>query len=83
MAGGVRVNGFGFNVESRTRRALAKVIGIVNQENCNCLEITEVRQRSFLGTHFTSLAGRARHIQKSRSFEEVWATFTAIQQERV
>lgn len=77
MAGGVHVNSFGFNLQSRTRRALAKVIKLVDQENCNCLEITGIQQRSFLGIPFTSLAVRARHIQKSRSFEKIWAPATS------
>jgi len=78
VAGGVHANSLGFNLQSRLRRALAKVIKLADRENCNCLEITEVRQRSFLGLPVTSLAARCRHIQKSQSFEKVWATSIAI-----
>jgi len=68
MAGGIRASGFGFNRQSRTDRAVARVIAAVKRENCNCLEIGEVRQRSFLGLPYTSVAAHARHIQQSRSF---------------
>lgn len=78
VAGGVHATGLGFNRQSRTRRALAKLIKRSEQENCNCLEITEIHQKSFLGIPVTSLAGRCRHIQKSRSFEKVWATSIAL-----
>ncbi len=78
VAGGVHANGFGFDLQSRTKRALAKLMELADKQNCNCLEITEVRQRSFLGVRVTSLAARCRHIQKSRSFEKVWATSIAI-----
>lgn len=71
MAGEVRANGFGFNAKSRVDRALARVIDTVSREHCNCLEITQVSLRSFLGVPYTSLAARSRHIQMSRTFEQI------------
>jgi hypothetical protein len=71
MAGEIRTSGFGFNGQSRTARAVAHVINAVRRENCNCLEITQIRQRSFLGLRYTSLVAHARHIQKSRRFQEL------------
>lgn len=68
MAGEIHKRGFGFNDQSRTDRALAQAINTVSRENCNCLEITQIRQRSFLGLRYTSLIAHARHIQKSRRF---------------
>jgi hypothetical protein len=68
MANEVRTRGFGFNEQSRTARAVAHLIDAVKRENCNCLEITQVRRRSFLGLPYTSLVAHARHIQKSRRF---------------
>lgn len=70
MAGEIRTRGFGFSDQSRTARAVAQVINTVSRENCNCLEITQVRRRSFLGLPYTSLVAHARHIQTSRSFHE-------------
>jgi hypothetical protein len=71
MAGEIRTWGFGFNDQSRTDRALAHVINAVKSQNCNCLEITQVRRRSFLGLPYTSLVAHARHIQRSRSFQDL------------
>jgi hypothetical protein len=71
MAGEIRTSGFGFNDQSRTARAVANLINVVRRENCNCLEVTQMRQRSFLGLRYTSLVARARHIQKSRRFQEL------------
>ena len=68
MAGEIRKRGFGFSDQSRTDRAAAQVIDAAKRENCNCLEITQMRQRSFLGLCYTSLVAHARHIQRSRSF---------------
>jgi len=71
MAGEIRTSGFGFNDQSRTDRAVAHVIDAVKREKCNCLEITQMRRRSFLGLPYTSLVAHARHIQRSRSFHDL------------
>jgi len=68
MAGEIRTSGFGFSDQSRTARAMTHVIHSVRREHCNCLEITQMKRRSFLGLSYTSLVAHARHIQKSRSF---------------
>jgi hypothetical protein len=68
MAGEIRRSGFGFNDDSRAARALGRLIDAVKLENCNGIEITQIRQRSFFGLRSTSLIAHARHIQKSRSF---------------
>jgi hypothetical protein len=70
MAGEIRTSGFGLSDQSRTARAVAHVIRAVRRENCNCLEITQMRRRSFLGLSYTSVVAHARHIQKSRSFHD-------------
>lgn len=70
MAGEIRTTGFGFNDQSRTGRAMAHVVDAAKREHCNCLEITQVRRGSFLGLSYTSLVAHARHIQKSRWFQD-------------
>jgi hypothetical protein len=70
MAGEIHTSGFGFNDQSRTDRAVAHLIAAVKRDNCNCLEITKVKRRSFLGLRYTSLIAHARHIQRSRSFHD-------------
>src|SRR5947209_7260986 len=55
MANEVRTSGFGSNDQSRTGRAMAHAIDAAKRENCNCLEITQVRRRSLLGFPYVSL----------------------------
>lgn len=68
MASEIRRNAFGFNSQSRTARATGRLIDAVTEEGCNCLEITEVRHRSFLSFSYTSVCAHARHIQESKWF---------------
>jgi hypothetical protein len=71
LAGEIRTTGFGFDDRSRTDRAVSQLIDAVKRQHCNCLEITEIRRRSFLWLAYTSLVAHARHIQRSRSFHEL------------
>jgi hypothetical protein len=71
MAGEIRATGFGFDDRSRTDRALSHLIDAVKRQHCNCLEITEMRRRSFLGLPYTSLVAHARHIQRSPNFHDL------------
>jgi len=68
MAEAIQSRGFGFNDQSRMDRAVAHLIKAVELQHCNCLEVTELRRRSFLGVSFTNLTAHPRHIQKSRAF---------------
>ena len=70
MAGEIRGIGFGFAEQSRMRRAVRKVIQAVNLQHCNCLEITQVRNRSFWGMPSVTMVAHARQIQQSRYFHE-------------
>ena len=71
MAGEINRRGFGFNDQSRSDRALAELIAAVKNDNCNCLEITNVTRGSFLWLPYTKITAHARHIQKSRSFYDL------------
>jgi hypothetical protein len=68
MAGQIYGAGFGFSDKARMDRAVGQLIHMVTQEKCNCLEITGIKRRSFLGISHTSVDAHARHIQQSRSF---------------
>jgi hypothetical protein len=70
MAGEIRASGLGFTDQSRTARAMAFVIEEVKRQNCNCLEITQVKRQSFWGLPYTTLAAHPRHIQSSSSFHD-------------
>lgn len=68
MAGELHANGYGSSDESRTNQAMSHLLTAVKSERCNCLEISQIKRKSFLGFPYTSIVGHARHIQKSRLF---------------
>jgi hypothetical protein len=68
MAGESKGTAFGFEEPSRVRRAVTKVIQAVKWQHCNCLEITQVLRKSFLGIPSVTIVAHARQIQISRSF---------------
>ena len=70
MADEIRVTAFGFEEQSRMRRAVRKVIQAVKLEHCNCLEITQLVRESFWGIPFVKIVAHARQIQQSRDFHD-------------
>jgi hypothetical protein len=72
MDGEIRMRGFGFNDQSRIDRAVAHV-----SMPSSCLEITQIKQRSFWGFSCTSVVAHARHIQMSRRFQSLSSASTA------
>lgn len=65
MAGEVNAIAFGSASEKTTRRAVAKVIANMKSSRFNCLEISRVAAKSFLGLPYLTVAGHPRHIQES------------------
>jgi hypothetical protein len=70
MADEIRVIGFGFEEPSRMHRAVRKVIQTVQGQHCNCLEITQLHRKSFLGLPCVKIVAHARQIQRSRCFHD-------------
>ena len=68
MAGEIKITSFGFDKESAMRRAVNRVITNVESHNCNCVEITEVSAKSFLGMPYVNVSAHSRHIQQSSAF---------------
>ncbi len=68
MAGEIKATVFGFNAERMVRTAVKRVIANVTSQGCNCLEITRVQTKSFLGIPYVSVTAHSRHIQESLSF---------------
>lgn len=66
LAGGVEMIAFGPNQEQATGKALRRIIAHLKAKNFNCLEITHVAARRFLGWPYVSVSAHARHVQKSR-----------------
>ena len=65
MAGEENAMAFGSDLEKTTRRAVTKVITHMKSGRYNCLEISRVAAKSFLGLPCVTVAGHPRHIQES------------------
>jgi hypothetical protein len=68
MAGEIKITAFGFDKERAVRRAMKQVITNVESHKCNCVEITEVSAKSFLGMRYVNVSAHSRHIQESSAF---------------
>ena len=68
MAGEIKITAFGFDKERAVRRAMKRVITNVESHRCNCVEITEVSAKSFLGMPYVNVSAHSRHIQESSAF---------------
>ena len=65
MAGEIKVTAFGSDLAETTRRAVEKIVAGMKSGQFNCLEITRVEKKKFLGLPFVSVGGHPRHIQES------------------
>ena len=65
MAGEVNAMAFGSDSEKTTRRAVKKVIANMKSGRFNCLEISRVAAKSFLGLPYVAVAAHQRQIQES------------------
>jgi len=70
MAGEIKSVGFGFDADKRLHSALDHIIRDVRSQKCNCLEITRLSSKSFLGIPYISIGAHARHIQDGLLFRE-------------
>ena len=70
MAGEIKITAFGFDKERTVRRAVKRVITNVESHKCNCVEITEVSAKSFLGMPYVNVSAHSRHIQESSAFAD-------------
>ncbi len=65
MAGEVDAMAFGSESEKTTQRAVKKAIANIQSEKFNCLEISQVAAKGFLGLPYVTVAAHPRHIQES------------------
>ena len=70
MAGEIKITAFGFDKERAVRRAVKRVITNVEAHKCNCVEITDVSAKSFLGMPYVNVSAHSRHIQESSAFAD-------------
>jgi hypothetical protein len=65
MAGEIKVSVFALDGENTRRKAIEQMLAKLNLERFNCLEITQVAAKRFLGLPYVSVAAHWRHIQES------------------
>jgi hypothetical protein len=65
MASEVDATAFGSESEKTTQRAVKKVIAKIKSDRFNCVEISQVAAKGFLGLPYVTVAAHPRHIQVS------------------
>ena len=68
MAGTIQSTVFGFAKQKAVRTAVKRIITDVEFQKCNCLEITGVTLKSFLGVPYACVSAHSRHVQGSPVF---------------
>lgn len=64
MAGELRTKFFGAVSENDVRKALMRIIARKSEQNFNCLEVTGITAKHFLGVAYTVVTAHSRHIQQ-------------------
>ncbi|MGB7729196.1 MAG: hypothetical protein WBL50_14280 [Candidatus Acidiferrum sp.] len=65
LAGEIRAIAFGHKGQKTRLQAVKRIVGKLKGKQFNCLEITSVVQKNFLGFPFVSVSLNSRHIQES------------------
>jgi len=65
MAAEVHVMFWGARGADKIHRALTRILGKVRGQDFNCLEVTEIVAKRFLGVPYTTVSAHSRHIQQS------------------
>lgn len=63
----VQARVFGFDAQKALRRAVGRVLATLESEPFNCLEISRVAVKHFLGLPYVTVSAHPRHIQQSTS----------------
>jgi hypothetical protein len=70
MAGEIRATAFGFDKPKARCAALKRLIADVRSQHCNCIEIGQVTEKSFLGLPYLRVTAHSRHLQKGTLFQD-------------
>ena len=65
MAVEIKATVFGFDEEKGLRRAVNRLLTNLKSGKFNCLEITQVAAKRFLGLPYVTVSAHPRHIQES------------------
>ncbi len=71
LAGSIQATALGYWGERTVRRAMERVLAKAEPSKFNCLEITEVSAKQFLGFPYVHVSAHSRHIQKSPFLQEL------------
>jgi hypothetical protein len=64
MAGTITASAFGSIKEGSVRTALQRIFSKVRAEDFNCLEVTGIVARRFLGVPYVTVSAHSRHLQQ-------------------
>jgi hypothetical protein len=65
MAAEVKVMFFGSLRATKLRNAVRRILAKVRPQSFNCLEVTRIVTKRFLGMHYATIFAHSRHIQPS------------------
>jgi hypothetical protein len=65
MAAEVKAMFFGALAAEKIQNALGRILGKMRSQNFNCLEVTGIVAKRFLGVPYTTVSAHSRHIQQS------------------
>ncbi len=68
MAGEIQASVFGFDRQRAAQAAIERLGTIVKSQHCNCIQITDVVEKSFCMLPFVRVRAHARHLQPSLTF---------------
>ena len=71
LAGEVKVMFFGVIGATKVREALKRILRKVKQQNFNCLEVTGIVAKRFLGVPYATVSAHSRHIQQSCQLDSI------------
>lgn len=66
LAEELHASAVGSDLKKTTRRAIKKVIATMKSDKLNCVEITQVAAKRFLGLPYVTVSAHPRHIQESK-----------------
>jgi hypothetical protein len=65
LAAKIEAMAWGWQGQKNVRRAVQRVLGKIKSAKFNCVEITEISARHFLGLPYVHVSAHSRHIQKT------------------
>jgi hypothetical protein len=71
LAASIQATALGYWGEKTVRRAMERVLAKAEPSKFNCLEITGISAKQFLGLRYVHVSAHSRHIQKSPFLQEL------------